>query len=624
MVKPRFCILLILLLCQGYALADTRLIMNISESGKITSYFDTYWVVNVEGNVIITNPFNNSFDYLKFKFNLGTLTIIEDNQTDYVNPGEIYVPYIDAQESIEFDYVIRGISGYDPQENNRSVLRTAIGNERASLFTFLISNIKKSEIENRTIDTAEVKGTADRRLITVTLENPSDIQQNVSLVKVLKTPSQDPNNLLDSWYFPIGGDPILIPPRTSWVEDIIDYNSSDGEVYWLATEAQTDTVPLLVEDHIIRRFTEKDLYNVENASLEEQEYLQNLTHYLEHLMYMKKSVSQSRMIPGDLVEITVKVNNFAPINRYVNLTEQIPTGFTVLDSGGSNYTTGQSLFWSHKVNPDSSKIFTYQLEFSDNESVGLDYFEPAILKYENETLYSERLPFIRQYIPEKKIYIQKKLRYSVSDEIVVQIQLQNLGESSINNLYVKEFLGANDVFREISVAPESKGRWKIPVLEKGEIWEVTYVTNENEAVNLLPEVYGVDKKIILKTLVFENIIRNEWYVPAVKVVEIFAPVFILGFIIFYFVYHRRVYTEKSRGFKKLGKEIRKLKKITELRPQQKINLMKRESKTEKKIPSVGGYDIPSRKPPTKDSLQDLARENIDKLKDMDEDTKNKN
>jgi len=605
--------LVLLLIPHVYAQVADGVLINITETGKVTSYFDQYWVVNVAGTIQVTNPYNMSFDYLRFPIDMGTLTIIEDNSTDYLKQNEVYIQFLEAQSTTTANYVIRGVAAYDPMSDNHSVLRSAMFGNQASLYTFMVSNIRKSEIENQTRVSSSLRTQEKRRLVIVTLENPSPLYQNVSRVRVIKTPTQDPNNELRVWNYP---GPIIIGPGEIWTQDISDENSTEGEVYWLSTEANTDAVPIVVSSHLINRFTQEDLFRVENGSLNQSELLKNITSYLEHLMYMKKTVTDTVLIPGETLTVAVKVNNFAPISRFVNLSETIPHGFDIISSTDANITNLKDLNWYEKINPDTSRIFKYELQFVDNDTIGLDYFEPAVLSYENQTLYSERIPFIRQYIPEKKIYIQKKLRYSLSDEIVVQIQIQNLGESRIMDLYLKEFLGSNDVFREISVQPESKGRWYIPQLNKNEIWEVTYVTNENKAVNLLPEVYGIDKKIVLKTLVFENIVRNEWIAPAIRAIEIIAPLFILGFIVFYFVYQRRVYSPKVLNFMMVGRKIKKLKKTTELQSQESIELLKRESKTKKDIPSVGA----PRTPVSKDNIRDLARDNIEKLKNLDQST----
>ena len=618
-----FLTVLFILFSSNLVVAN-QLMLNITEEGKVTSYYDQYWVVNVQGKVVVTNPFNNSFDYIRINYNLGTLTAIEGNETNYLKPSGINIPFIGARDSVEFTYVIRGISAYDPMRNNWSVMRSAT-NSQTKLYSFLISNIQKSEIENSSIDSSQIKSYKNRRLVVVSIKNPSDLYQNITSIKVIKTTTQDPNNELRTWYFPEGPNPIVISPRSEWTQDIIDYNSSDGEVYWLSTDAITDTRPLLIDDQIIKRFTEEDLYDVENGSLDEKETLKNITKYLEHLMYLKKSVSDTLLIPNDVVKFEVKVNNFAPINRGIIVKEKIPYGFEIINDGGANVTETSELIWDAKVNPDASKLIRYELRYIDNVSLGLDYFDATELKYENETLYSERIPFIRQYIPDKKIFIQKKLRYSVEDEIVVHIQLQNMGEANIENIFVKEFLGANDVFREISVATDNniKGRWKIPLLEKGTIWEVTYVTNENEAVNLLPEVYGVDKKIVLKTLVFENVVRNEWLISPIRFMEFFAPIFIIGFIIFYFIYHRRVHTTKVRGLRHLGKEIRKLKKDTGLKPKDSINLLKRESSQKKNIKSPGGFNFGNGKQYQHRTSKDMAKDNLNQLHDIDNETSKK-
>jgi hypothetical protein len=611
-------VLLLLLPCTVFG---QQFELNVSETGKVTSYYSEYWVVQVQGNLTVSNPFNNTFDFVQVPYNLGTLSIIDGSDTGYLKPTMLHIPQMQAFQTITLPYEIRGISAYDPMYGNSSVLGSAFETSGAILYTFMITNIRKSDIENETRDSAAVKSKADRRLVTVTLENPSDLYQNVSLIKVIKTPDQDPTNELRSWYFPEEGDPIIISPHTDWTEDIVDLNSTEGEVYWLSAEVVTDLLPVAHSFHNIRRFTEEDLLRIENASLDEQEYLKNLTTYLEHLMYLKKGVSDSVLLPGETLTVSVKINNFAPINRIFSLTETLPGGFEIIDSGGANATVRQTMTWNGVVNPDTSRHITYTLQYVDNETLGLDYFEPAIVIYENETLFSERIPFVRQYIPEKKVFIQKKLRYSVENEIVVQLQVQNLGESDIRDLYVKEFLEANDVFREITIAPESKGRWLIPVLKKGEVWEVTYVTNENRAVNLLPEVYGIDRNIVLKTLVFENVVHNEWIEPAIKIVEIIAPLFIIGFIIFFVVYRRGIANRKVSGIRQLGKEVHALKEATTPKPRVAINVLKQESGAKKDIPEIAGYDgiMPTKR--HSGSMQEVARENLEKLRDIDKGSK---
>ena len=598
-----------------------RLLVNMTERGKVTSYYDQFWVVQVNGVLTIHNPFNSSFDFVSLPFDLGTLNIIERSDTDYIKPDEIYLPFLSPQQTVTIEYTIRGISAYDPMVDGKGVLYSAFQDQTATLYTFMISKVQKAPVENETIDSSGVKSVAERRLISVSLENPSDIRQNVTSIKVIKTTEQDPNNELEAWHFPEDAEQIVIKPGAKWEEDIIDYNASDGEVYWLSSEVLTDTIPVYMQSEFIKRFTQEDLLNVANASLSEKEYLENVTSYLEHLMYLKKTVSKSLFLPGDDVVVKVKLNNFAPISRTFNLTETMPQGFVRVEGDKANHTSDNILRWNRRANPDSTELITYKLRYVDNETVGLDHFEPAVVTYENETLYSERIPFVRQYIPEKRIFVQKELRYSLNDEIVVSIQVRNMGQSNIEDLYVREFLGANDVFREISIQPEAKGRWRISLLKRGETWEVTYVTNENDAVNLLPEVFGVDKNVVLKTLVFQNVIKNEWIAPAMHVIEILAPLFAIGFIAAYFVYHKRKKTQKKRTIGRYEKDISKLKKETELKPAEWIDNLKRESKEGIEIETVQGMDpsIYARKQPAKKQ----AKDNLDKLHKIDDDTRPK-
>jgi len=105
------------------------------------------------------------------------------------------------------------------------------------------------------------------------------------------------------------------------------------------------------------------------------------------------------------------------------------------------------------------------------------------------------------------------------DDVEVTLTLQNLGEAKVENLVLKEFLKAENEFKEISLAPESKGVWKIDELNQGEIWKVTYVTDQKTNLNSLPELFGVPRESILKTIILNNLVKSSFFISASKVIE---------------------------------------------------------------------------------------------------------
>ncbi|MEM4268430.1 MAG: hypothetical protein QXK37_06405 [Candidatus Woesearchaeota archaeon] len=610
-VFAAFCLLLTIL--SVHAQENRFLYFSVTETGKVISYYKEYFVIQVNGSVTMYNYYNNSLFNIIIPLDVGTLTIIETSNTNFLYPGKFYIPLIRSHETLYMEYQIFGILPYNFTEPGKGVFETALKIAERRADTVLNVNIQKAPIEYTTIDDGKIIGRAGRRLVSITVENPTILTHNITSISVIKTTDQNPNVEIVKWTFPEENDTqIQIGPMEKWHKDIVDLNASEGEVYWLST----DIVLLEMINYSFAKnilfLTEKDLYSPANNTLSEEETI-NLTSYLEHLLYFRKKTSKSVLIPGDEVRIDFQIHNFAPKQRNITLFEAYPSGFILLNASGGNV-SARNITWKKDLNPDSALHFGYNLRFVDNETLGLDYFEPAVLHYENYTLYSERIPFVRQYIPQKRLFVQKKIRYSTNDEVVVQIQVQNLGEGEAQDIYVMEFLEEKDVFREMTSLPESKGVWKIPVLKTGELWEVSYVTDENKALTLLPQIFGVDEKVVLKTLVFENVVRNEWITSTIKRIEIIGIIFVLLFPPLVFVYFRRRKIKRELSLRGLEKEVQSLKKKTEPSTEQQLSVLERETKASSVIePLEKGFSPP---PPKRARLKEFAHENLERLKQI--------
>ena len=600
--------------------------LEINEKGKIISYYDEYYVVQVNGTVTANNNFNSTLYNVVIPFNVGSLNIFEITNDDYVRPGQIEYQMFDPSETKTFTYEIRGVSPVNPMENNRSVLRSSILIEKASLQPMLISRLEKANVEKVDVNTSKVRGIKNRRLITVKLENPSEANYNISAVHVLKTPNQtlEEDNILDRWDFPKDKPYFIIGPSSQWLRDIVDYNVTGDEVYWLNTEINTKLGINLAGTHNISLFDQEDLLNPANTSLEKMEQLENVSDFLEHMMYVSKSYSKTHLNPGDIVDVEIRVSNFAPISRNITVEDFVPLGFSIV----SNKTTkNKTLKWNDVVNPDSASRISYQLRYEDEDMLGVDYFEPAVVRYEDKEIHTNRIPFVRKYIPEKKVYVQKNIRASVNDEYVIGLTIQNVGKTTINDMYVKEFLSAADTFREITQAPEKKGLWLIPELKPNEEWEVKYVTNENEVLNSLPQVFGVKDNTVLKTLVFENFVKKQWIIGSIHSIEIigsFFVVFAIGGVFFYSWYSR---TNRSRSLRRLQKQIRNLRRDTTPDSSDSIDYLKAESSEGVQYPLE--VEVEKQEPKTEphpvseNENKKEAKENLDNLKKLHENLEEK-
>src|SRR5262249_30705289 len=95
------------------------------------------------------------------------------------------------------------------------------------------------------------------RLVSVVLRNPTGFQFTVNSLRVIKTPELDPNQVLDEWSL-VNGTPVIVDPDSLFVRDILDLNSSEGEVYWLVADVFISRVTFVDESNI-SRFTQENL-----------------------------------------------------------------------------------------------------------------------------------------------------------------------------------------------------------------------------------------------------------------------------------------------------------------------------------------------------------------------------
>ena len=103
-----------LLIHLNSVFAYENITIDIEENGKITSYYDEYYVVHVEGNMSVTNPANVSLYGITIKLSLGSLNVIELESGGYLSTTEISILQLDALETLVVPYKIIGISLTDP------------------------------------------------------------------------------------------------------------------------------------------------------------------------------------------------------------------------------------------------------------------------------------------------------------------------------------------------------------------------------------------------------------------------------------------------------------------------------------------------------------------------------
>jgi hypothetical protein len=605
-------------------------LFEIIENGKVISYYDEYYVVQVNGTIKVTNNYNSSMYNVIIPFNIDTLNFFQISGDNFLGKDQFEFMSFNAFETKIFDYEIRGITALDPMKNNKSVLASSILVDKSSIHSLIISRIHKADIETGIANNSEIKSVKNRRLITVTLENPSAAIYNITRIDVLKTTNRTHEHSLDitnpdkKWSFLSSGEYIILGPKERWFEDIIDYEAESNDVYWLSSHTD-DSFELFVKgNHTIMRFNQDDLLSPENITVIINGTEINVSDYLKHMLYVKKTYSSTHIFPGDLIEVDIRINNFAPINRNITVNDYLPLGFEYY-SGNEPTINNNKLTWDLNVNPESTIKLSYFIKYIDEEMLGVDYFQPTEVIYDGGIFYTKRTSFIRKYIPEKKIFVQKKVRQGLNEEFVVEISLHNLGEDDIENILLKEFLQLNDVFREITIMPKEKGTWQIERLQKSEVFEVSYVTNKNDALMSMPEVIGVDRNSVMKTLIFQHIIKNEWKESAIKFIEKFGLFVIIFIPLTLIILNRMRRSYKERQFKKIGKQIHALKNDTTPNFFDTINFLKKEANVKTNYPENAKFSSDDYKNNIvhKESIKDKAKHNIDDLKKLHEDIEKK-
>ncbi len=526
-------LLVVLLLSTPLVSAKILLEIDIDEHGKIISHYDEYYVTNVNGTLTLTNPSNMTLYGMEIPMQLFPLTIIEDG-TSYISGDTIYIISLQPYESISFDYRIIGISSGLPTDGDWGVLHSALRRRNPEIKASLPISLSKAPIED-----PAAGGLNHSRLVSVFLQNPSGFEFKVRSLAMIKTTVMDPNDDLWTENFIQEEDDAVIEPFGTLNFDVYDRDASEGDIYWLKTDIFLDEIDITGNNSVT-------YLTIENVTLvgipEINETIVNFSSgmYLEEVLFIRKYINDSLLNPGDIVKVSLIMDNLEGLSKNVSLIDTLPRGFELVDQGVGDNFENLSLFWNNvKIGGKSRVQIDYLLKYVDESSVGVDFFPAAEMSYKDDVFRSARVLFIRKYVPQMRVYLQKKISYSESGEVEVLLEIQNIGEADLLNILLKEYLASEDVFREITQAPEEKGLWRIPLIKRGDTWQVSYVTNDNVAVSNLPDLYGVESEEVLKTIIFETVVNYSFLPSAVEVMEIIGLLIIVSLPIAYYFLKKR-------------------------------------------------------------------------------------
>ncbi len=490
----------------------------IEESGKVTSYFNTYWVVQVNGTATLSNPSNNDLFDVRLYYDLLSLQILKVSGEGEVSQGSVSFSNIPADSSVSFDYSILGISAQSPTLDGKGVLYTAFSKRNPKIYTDVFGNLQKASLED-----SSITGRSGR-LVSVTLRNPNNLPLTIESMRVIKTSADNPNIDIASWSIINSSSPRVIEENGFFVHDILDKNSSEGQIYWLQSDVFISSVDL-VDNNSLIRLSEKNLtvpveaFNFTNESDNYSRLLVSSNYFL------RKDISDSLIVPNKVVSVTLTLYNLGSELTDYSLSDSLPAGFTSSDL----------LSWSGSVPALGSISKSYNTSLNISSLPGVDVFPSAVAFIDGVTVKSPPVPFIRQFSPDDRIYVQKSLEQAGVNTMKVSILVQNLGQKPLEGAMLKEFLETDDVFSQITQLPVSKGLWSLPMISAGDSWEVSYTTSVSDRLTSLPMLYGVEPDRVLRTIILNNIVSEGWNFVSIKIVELagILAVIIIPLLLFF-------------------------------------------------------------------------------------------
>jgi hypothetical protein len=505
----KFFVFIVFLISLADAISEPTDIVKITikERGSILSFYDEYFVVNINGTITATNPTSLDVYFIAMPLRSNTLQLnLNGSYTSGFyqdSGGNIRLTRLTPNSTITTNFRLYGITTDKAFKDAKDgLLYDLIKKDEVAFDSLTTGTLYKAPLE----DTSK-GGHEHTRLISAKYKNPTSVPFYINNVRIIKTAGLDLNKPLNTWEFKKENN--ILKAGEVWNIDVYDKDAYGGEIYWLSADVTLSNIYL--ESFANNSFfTQNDLFiiNESNSTLSENT---SISPVMPERVFLRKTISNNVVNPGDVIDVVMLINNFNPQDiDNVNLTDTFPKGFKVYDSKKGK-TIGNKIFWTNiTLNAKETRRLSYSLKYIDNESIGMDFFDAAMLNYKNKIIYSQTIPFIRKYIPEKKLFVQKKIEYLSQDQVRVTIILKNMGEGSIEQLVVNEFLSSNSEFKEISKKFYEKGIWKIDKIKPGEEWEVSYVTDVIGVLNSFPIVYGLPEKDVMKTIILTNVIETEY------------------------------------------------------------------------------------------------------------------
>lgn len=545
----KYLIFLFLLIFNAIFVFSVTAEVYVSESSTVNKLLNGQYSLVADGTLEIYNPSNVSKIYefnvpLELDALIGITKVdVDSTSSKFDFSYERIKGYIiEPNQTVKVGYHIYGLLNYniyeDIDDENLTVLDYY--SNPIELSSSVILTLDKPQREGFEYDSnlsiSQVPVSNSSRLISSSLRNPTDYKYNIRQMRLYRTDVSDPffrNGELIKTYANL-----TVEPFEHKSVDFFDVNSDDTSVYWVSND-----VILFYEydfDKSVNYVVQQRVKNSAGSTGGGGGSYGNITipkdNKVINSILLKKGVDKSLVRSGEGFQVylrIVNVNDFSIEN--VSLFDEIPLGYEIKEVSDSvKLENGKLFFQIDSIEEYGTKVITYTLVNRD-EFKGITYLKPASLFFNNETIFSEGVLVINDLLPDKKIFVQKEVKYVDEQYAKVIIKVKNLGGTPIEDILVSDFMDENSIIKEISQVFYEKGVWRIKKLDASSEWEVSYLIERNENLDKLPNVYGVEKSNIYGTLISSEQVTTI-FSEEPRVIEKVGMGIAVGLLIFYLLF----------------------------------------------------------------------------------------
>lgn len=269
------------------------------------------------------------------------------------------------------------------------------------------------------------------------------------------------------------------------------------------------------------------------------------------LLKIRKYASSHFLKRGDLIDVVIKITNDDPFSRMATISDFIPDEFVLYENSRPNKDK-KNLAWTFKMNKEVSRIVEYQMMYVGESTGGFD-IPNANATSERLRVLSNNISIMRLQEDSRALYITKYIErwndsevFEFLDAARVTISIVNPSAYTIENILVDENFDGSELFLASSIPSRNSARWEIDSLKPGEVWTVTYTTNQHKNLAKLTKLSSFTDEIFYEGEIKEEdesknglyvVTHNKFPMGLILALFFFLDLVIIGF----YVYHNPLF-----------------------------------------------------------------------------------